>query len=81
MQISQRYMWINSWWDRVEKVIYLLVDAALNYYFIRVVRKNLVECGLTKYRSLVHFNIFIIGFSLSMDVLIIGTMSLSNTFV
>ncbi|KAL2752397.1 hypothetical protein ACRALDRAFT_2126888, partial [Sodiomyces alcalophilus JCM 7366] len=81
LQISERYMWINSWWDRVEKVIYLLVDAALNIYFIRVVKRNLVGCGMTKYRSLVRFNIFIIGFSLSMDVLIIGTMSLSNSFV
>ncbi|KAI0423008.1 hypothetical protein F5X98DRAFT_369024 [Xylaria grammica] len=80
LQISPTYIHTNEWWDRVEKVIYLLTDAFLNGYFIRVVQHNLVRNGLTKYRGLVYFNIFIIGFSLSMDVLIIGMMSLQNTF-
>ncbi|KAM5345952.1 hypothetical protein ACJ41O_011813 [Fusarium nematophilum] len=47
----------------------------------RIVQHNLVERGLFKYRNLVRFNMFIIGFSLSMDVLIISMMSLKNTFV
>lgn len=81
LQISPRYIWINNWWDRCEKVIYLLVDGTLNFYFIHIVRVNLVRNGLTKYKRLVHFNLFIIGFSLSMDVLIICMMSLRNTFV
>ncbi|KAH7248187.1 hypothetical protein B0J15DRAFT_449463 [Fusarium solani] len=81
LQISERFIWINEWWDRCEKVIYLLVDGALNFYFIHIVRINLVIHGLTKYKELVHFNMFIIGFSLSMDVLIISMMSLKNTFV
>ena len=81
LQISERFIWINEWWDRCEKVIYLLVDGALNFYFIHIVRVNLVVHGLTKYKKLVHFNIFIVGFSLSMDVLIISMMSLRNTFV
>lgn len=34
LQISDRYIWVNHWWDRVEKVIYLVVDGALNAYFI-----------------------------------------------
>ncbi|KAF4989775.1 hypothetical protein FDECE_14599 [Fusarium decemcellulare] len=81
LQISERYIWINEWWDRCEKVIYLIVDGALNFYFIHIVRTNLIVHGLTKYRRLTHFNMFIIGFSLSMDVLIITMMSLKNTFV
>ncbi|KAF6512708.1 hypothetical protein HZS61_007514 [Fusarium oxysporum f. sp. conglutinans] len=81
LQISERYIWINEWWDRVEKTIYLIVDGALNFYFIRIVQRNLVMHGLTKYRSLVKFNMCIIGFSLSMDVLIISMMSLHNKFV
>lgn len=81
LQISERYIHINDWWDRVEKVIYLIADGALNLYFIHIVRVNLVIHGLTKYRRLTHFNMFIIGFSLSMDVLIISMMSLKNTFV
>lgn len=48
---------------------------------MRIVRQDLVKLGLRKYNGLVKFNIFIIGFSLSMDVLIIAMMSLKNTFV
>ncbi|OBR10394.1 hypothetical protein CH63R_06086 [Colletotrichum higginsianum IMI 349063] len=81
LQISDRYIEINEWWDRCEKVIYLIVDGALNIYFVRIVQKNLVTHGLTKYKRLTRFNMFIIGFSLSMDVLIIAMMSLNNTFV
>ncbi|KAL6406065.1 hypothetical protein AUP68_10626 [Ilyonectria robusta] len=81
LQISERYIRINEWWNRVEKVIYLLVDGALNFYFIRIVQQNLVANGLTKYKSLVKFNMCIVGFSLSMDILIISMMSLHNTFV
>ncbi|KAK8091302.1 hypothetical protein PG994_000807 [Apiospora phragmitis] len=81
LQISARYMWINLWWDRCEKCIYLIIDAALNVYFIVIVQRNLVSNGLTKYKTLVRFNMFIICFSLSMDVLIISMMSLKNTFV
>lgn len=81
LQISERYIWINEWWDRCEKVIYLLVDASLNLYFIHIVRVDLVIYGLTKYKKLVHFNLFIIGFSLSMDLLIITMMSLKNKLV
>lgn len=81
LQISERYIHINEFWDRTEKVIYLLVDAALNLYFIIIVKRNLVANGLKKYKRLTNFNIFIIIFSLSMDVLIISMMSLKNTFV
>lgn len=81
LQISAEYIWVNSWWDRCEKCIYLLIDAALNVYFIVIVQRNLVSNGLTKYKTLVRFNMFIICFSLSMDVLIISMMSLRNTFV
>lgn len=81
LQINDTYVHVNEWWDRAEKIIYLLVDAALNFYFIRIVQKNLVELGLHKYKRLVWFNMSIIGFSLGMDVLIIAMMSLKNTFV
>ncbi|CAH0038021.1 unnamed protein product [Clonostachys solani] len=81
LQISERYIHINEIWDRCEKVIYLIVDGALNFLFMRIVRQDLVKLGLRKYNGLVKFNIFIIGFSLSMDVLIIAMMSLKNTYM
>lgn len=81
LQISEQYIAINGYWDRVEKCIYLVVDALLNFYFIRIVKKQLLGMGLTKYQGLVTFNVWIIGFSLGMDVLIISMMSLHNSFV
>ena len=81
LQISDRYIHINEWWDRCEKGIYLIIDAGLNLYFINIVQRNLVKNGLQKYRRLVQWNKFIIAFSLGMDVLIISMMSLKNTFV
>ncbi|CAG9982225.1 unnamed protein product [Clonostachys byssicola] len=81
LQISDEYVHINEYWDRTEKIIYLLVDGCLNILFIRIVKKNLVDNGLQKYNNLVRFNMLIIGFSLSMDILIISMMSLRNTFV
>jgi hypothetical protein len=75
------YIHINNIWDRTEKGIYLLVDGALNFYFIRVVRTNLVVNGLQKYNRLVRFNERIIVVSLLMDAMIIGAMSIPNGFV
>ncbi|PQE22138.1 hypothetical protein CJF30_00010710 [Rutstroemia sp. NJR-2017a BBW] len=81
LQVSAKYEHINNIWDRCEKIIYLLVDGALNWYFIYTVKAQLVNQGLVKYNRLVRFNMWIIGFSLSMDILIISMMSLKNSFV
>ncbi|KAF2014551.1 hypothetical protein BU24DRAFT_451561 [Aaosphaeria arxii CBS 175.79] len=78
LQISRRYERINNVWDRIEKVLYLIIDAALNFYFIRVVRANLVRNGLQKYNKLVRMNEKLIVISLLMDVMIIAAMSIPN---
>ena len=72
LQVSETYERINLIWDRIEKIIILLVDAGLNYYFVRIVQKQLIKPGLTKYRPLVLFNLYMIVLSLAMDCLIIG---------
>ncbi|KAL7770795.1 hypothetical protein CFE70_000734 [Pyrenophora teres f. teres 0-1] len=81
LQISDRWIYVNSIWDRTEKVLFLLLDGYLNYYFIRVVNADLVRNGLTKYNRLVRFNKRMIVVSLSLDVVIIGAMSIPNGFV
>ncbi|KAH6676754.1 hypothetical protein B0J14DRAFT_586251 [Halenospora varia] len=81
LQVSAKYERVNNIWDRCEKVIYLLVDGALNWYFIYTVKTQLVNEGLVKYNRLVRFNMWIISFSLGMDILIISMMSLNNSFV
>lgn len=45
-----------------------MVDAILNWYFVRVVKQRLVKQGSAKYNRLVVFNIRIIFLSLMMDV-------------
>ena len=76
-----RYILINNIWDRIEKVIYLFIDALLNWYFLKVVKANLINNGLQKYNKLLRFNQKIIILSLLMDVMIIGAMSIPNTFM
>jgi hypothetical protein len=81
LQISHKYKLINEYWDRTEKCLYLLVDALLNWYFLKTVKANLIQNGLTKYNKLVKFNQRIVIVSLLMDVMIIGAMSIPNSFV
>jgi hypothetical protein len=81
LQISRRYRIINEYWDRIEKSLYLIVDASLNWYFLKTVKANLIANGLTKYNKLVRFNQRIVLASLLMDVMIIAAMSIPNSFV
>ncbi|UPX18930.1 uncharacterized protein EKO05_0009212 [Ascochyta rabiei] len=81
LQINHKYHVINEYWDRIEKCLYLIVDAALNWYFLKTVKANLISNGLTKYNRLVRFNQRIVVVSLLMDVMIIGAMSIPNSFV
>ncbi|KAH6712115.1 hypothetical protein BKA61DRAFT_736609 [Leptodontidium sp. MPI-SDFR-AT-0119] len=80
LQVSKKWKRINTVWDRCEKVLYLLIDVSLNWYFIRIVQRRLVNQGLVKYKKLVRFNMWMVSFSLLMDVLIISMMSLKNSF-
>ncbi|THU97698.1 hypothetical protein K435DRAFT_965339 [Dendrothele bispora CBS 962.96] len=81
LQVNEKYHNINLIFDRLEKSLYLVTDAALNRYFIHIVRKRLVSTGLKKYDKLVRYNLLIIWVSLGMDVMIIAMMSLKNAFL
>ncbi|KAJ6436991.1 prokaryotic phospholipase A2-domain-containing protein [Purpureocillium lavendulum] len=73
---------INGVWDRISKILILLVDAGLNYYFLRTVKRRLVmQHGLTKYAPLVGFNAKLMVLSICMDGMLIGLMSLPNQVV
>ncbi|KAH9888208.1 hypothetical protein F4778DRAFT_797143 [Xylariomycetidae sp. FL2044] len=71
----------NEIWDRIEKCIFLVVDAGLNAYFIYLVRNRLIANGLTKYVPLFRFNIAMVAISVSADVVLIGMMSLPNNLL
>ncbi|EKJ72959.1 hypothetical protein FPSE_06855 [Fusarium pseudograminearum CS3096] len=81
LQINDRWIRLNSIWDRCEKVIFAVVDGALNGYFIYLVRSRLIENGLTKYIPLYRMNLGLIGLSLSLDIVLVGLMSLPSSLV
>ncbi|KAH0595442.1 hypothetical protein MHUMG1_06617 [Metarhizium humberi] len=59
-------------WDRISKILILLVDAGLNYYFLRTVKRRLIlQHALTKYTPLVSFNAKLMVLSVCMDVVYI----------
>ncbi|KAL1979358.1 hypothetical protein VTN96DRAFT_6108 [Rasamsonia emersonii] len=77
--VSHLYVEINKYWDRTSKVLICIVDAALNIWFLHIVKQRLVRYhGLRKYEPLVRFNSRLIVVSVSMDILLIGLMSLRN---
>ncbi|CAF3532397.1 unnamed protein product [Fusarium graminearum] len=80
--VSETFVKVNVVWDRMSKVIILLVDAGLNWYFLRTVKKRLVEQhNLKKYEPLVGFNAKLMVVSILMDGMLIGLMSLPNQVV
>jgi hypothetical protein len=67
--VSDTFVKINNVWDKVSKVLILIVDAGLNWYFLRTVNQRLVkQHGLTKYSPLVGFNAKLMVLSIAMDV-------------
>ncbi|KAF5563707.1 hypothetical protein FNAPI_2546 [Fusarium napiforme] len=81
LQISETYIHLNNVWDRCEKVIFAIMDAILNFYFIYVVKQRLVANGLQKYTRLYQMNMFLCAISIALDILLICMMSLPNGFV
>ncbi|KAF4983618.1 hypothetical protein FZEAL_1027 [Fusarium zealandicum] len=71
LQINDTWIHLNIIWDRCEKVIFALVDGALNGYFIYLVRSRLIENGLTKYVPLYRMNL----------VVLVGLMSMPSSLV
>ncbi|KAK7906429.1 hypothetical protein PG985_016435 [Apiospora marii] len=81
LQISDEYVNINKIWDRLEKVIFLFVDSSLSLYFVMLIRRNLIDNGLTKYMPLYRFNLFMVGCSIALDAILIASMSIPNDIV
>jgi hypothetical protein len=78
--LNQTFITVNHIWERVEKTLFLLLDAGLNLYFLYLVRSNLISKGLTKYWPLFNFNAAIVLVSMAMDILLLGMLSLPNTY-
>ncbi|THX48284.1 hypothetical protein D6D06_09189 [Aureobasidium pullulans] len=79
---SMVFVHINKYWDRCSKILIMLVDAFLNWYFIYVVKARLVKYhGLRKYKPLVAYYTRLGIISVAMDLMLIGLMSLPNGIV
>ncbi|KAH8894435.1 hypothetical protein GQ53DRAFT_779951 [Thozetella sp. PMI_491] len=81
LQINQTWIVINLIWDRIEKAIFALVDIGLNLKFVYLIRSQLINNGLKKYTRLYQVNLAMICISLSLDVILIGTMSMKSSLV
>jgi hypothetical protein len=68
LHASETFARINSVWDRIEKVIFALIDMSLNGYFMWLVRTQLVANGLRQYALVYKYNLAMACFSVSLDV-------------
>jgi hypothetical protein len=72
---------LNIIFEKAEKSFFLVVDLGLNLYFLYLVRFRLIEDGLSKYWRLFHFNAAIVVLSTSMDILLLGFLSLPDPYL
>jgi len=74
------YVQINQIWDRISKSLICLVDAWLNWFFLKNVKVRLVqEAGLEKYRTLVDFNTKLVVLSVLLDVSVFRLRAQAHT--
>ncbi|KAI8716484.1 hypothetical protein NCS52_00942500 [Fusarium sp. LHS14.1] len=82
LQISHKWMRISEIWERCEMAIFSIIDLSLNLRFVQLVRNRMVSHGLNdKYLSLFQFNCCMILASISLDIALIGLMSLPSKLV
>ncbi|KAH7124668.1 hypothetical protein EDB81DRAFT_811421 [Dactylonectria macrodidyma] len=72
---------VNMIFEKAEKSFFLAIDLGLNLYFLYLVRFRLIADGLTKYWRLFRFNAGMVAISTSMDVLLLGFLSLPNPYL
>ncbi|EWY81282.1 hypothetical protein FOYG_15558 [Fusarium oxysporum NRRL 32931] len=71
----------NMIFEKCEKTFFLIIDLALNMYFLYLVRYRLIADGLNKYWRLFNFNAGMVLISTSMDVLLLGFLSLPDPYL
>ncbi|KAK8055636.1 hypothetical protein PG993_000863 [Apiospora rasikravindrae] len=73
---------INKVYDRITKVLILILDAGLNGWFVHVVKQRLVkQHRLVKYKPLISFTNKMMFISILMDVCLVVLLSLPNEMV
>jgi hypothetical protein len=72
---------LNFIFEKIEKSFFLVIDLALNIYFLYLVKSRLISAGLNKYWRLFNVNIGMVVISTMLDSLLLGFLSLSNPFM
>jgi hypothetical protein len=72
---------LNFVFEKIEKSFFLVVDLALNLYFLYLVKSRLISAGLTKYWRLFNVNVGMVVICLVLDALLLGFLSLSDPFM
>ncbi|RYP91166.1 hypothetical protein DL770_002728 [Monosporascus sp. CRB-9-2] len=72
---------VNHMFEKAEKSFFLVLDLGLNLYFLYLVRFRLIADGLSKYWRLFNFNAGIVVVSTSMDILLLGFLSLPDPYL
>lgn len=78
---SDYQVMLNHMFEKAEKAFFLVIDLALNLYFLYLVRFHLIADGLSKYWKLFNFNCGMVMISTSMDVLLFGFLSLPEEYL
>jgi hypothetical protein len=78
---TQSQIRLNILFEKAEKAFFLILDLSLNLFFLYLVRYRLIADGLSKYWKLYHFNIGIVILSTSMDILLLGFLSLPDPYL
>ncbi|UNI22276.1 hypothetical protein JDV02_008178 [Purpureocillium takamizusanense] len=72
---------LNDRFEKAEKAFFLVIDLGLNLLFLYLVRFRLIASGLSKYWRLFKFNIGMVTLSTSMDMLLLGFLSLPDPYL
>ncbi|KAH7025247.1 uncharacterized protein B0I36DRAFT_250853, partial [Microdochium trichocladiopsis] len=72
---------LNLVFEKAEKSFFLVIDLGLNAYFLYLVRFGLIAHGLGKYWRLFNFNAGMVVVSTSIDILLLGFLSLPNPYL
>ncbi|UZP36563.1 hypothetical protein NXS19_004379 [Fusarium pseudograminearum] len=76
---KQKY--VNIVFEKAEKSFFLIIDLTLNLYFLYLVRYRLIADGLNKYWRLFNFNSGMVLISTSMDIFLLGFLSLPDPYL
>ncbi|CAI6099702.1 hypothetical protein V2G26_007420 [Clonostachys chloroleuca] len=72
---------VNVVFEKAEKAFFLVIDLSLNLYFLYLVRSSLIANSLDKYWRLFNFNAGMVFISTSMDILLLGFLSLPDPYL